>query len=112
MKHICISDYVGNAEILTTFLPDIVTYILILVAITTIRFLFVPKSDVIKNEETMNDIIETEKLGQRIKKHFRFNAVILGFSVITVRSEEHTSELQSHSFISYAVFCLKKKRIC
>eukprot|EP01086_Lenisia_limosa_P003398 TRINITY_DN17853_c0_g1_i1.p1 TRINITY_DN17853_c0_g1~~TRINITY_DN17853_c0_g1_i1.p1 ORF type:complete len:215 (+),score=20.08 TRINITY_DN17853_c0_g1_i1:55-645(+) len=24
-------------------------------------------------------------------------------------SEEHTSELQSHSFISYAVFCLKKK---
>src|SRR5213080_3815717 len=27
------------------------------------------------------------------------------------RSEEHTSELQSHSGISYAVFCLKKKRI-
>ena len=26
-----------------------------------------------------------------------------------MRSEEHTSELQSHSFISYAVFCLKKK---
>src|ERR1051326_9380332 len=29
--------------------------------------------------------------------------------VIPNRSEEHTSELQSHSFISYAVFCLKKK---
>src|SRR5881394_1783114 len=27
------------------------------------------------------------------------------------RSEEHTSELQSHHPISYAVFCLKKKRI-
>ena len=26
------------------------------------------------------------------------------------RSEEHTSELQSHSFSSYAVFCLKKKK--
>src|ERR1051326_9521106 len=26
------------------------------------------------------------------------------------RSEEHTSELQSHSFISYAVFCLKKTK--
>ena len=25
------------------------------------------------------------------------------------RSEEHTSELQSHACISYAVFCLKKK---
>src|SRR5210317_2021002 len=28
---------------------------------------------------------------------------------IAQRSEEHTSELQSHSEISYAVFCLKKK---
>jgi len=26
------------------------------------------------------------------------------------RSEEHTSELQSHHCISYAVFCLKKKK--
>src|SRR3546814_1910665 len=26
------------------------------------------------------------------------------------RSEEHTSELQSHMRISYAVFCLKKKK--
>ena len=26
-----------------------------------------------------------------------------------VRSEEHTSELQSRETISYAVFCLKKK---
>ena len=27
-----------------------------------------------------------------------------------MRSEEHTSELQSRETISYAVFCLKKKR--
>src|ERR1051326_9322086 len=27
-----------------------------------------------------------------------------------IRSEEHTSEFQLHSFISYAVFCLKKKK--
>ena len=32
-------------------------------------------------------------------------------AVLPYRSEEHTSELQSHSFISYAVFCLKKKII-
>ena len=31
-------------------------------------------------------------------------------AVLKERSEEHTSELQSHSFISYAVFCLKKKK--
>ena len=35
--------------------------------------------------------------------------VIIAFVIISFRSEEHTSELQSHSFISYAVFCLKKK---
>src|SRR5881296_4102610 len=37
----------------------------------------------------------------------RAEAARLGFPV---RSEEHTSELQSHSNISYAVFCLKKKK--
>src|SRR3546814_10369964 len=31
------------------------------------------------------------------------------FSDLAVRSEEHTSELQSLMRISYAVFCLKKK---
>jgi len=30
--------------------------------------------------------------------------------VFLVRSEEHTSELQSQTSISYAVFCLKKKK--
>src|SRR3546814_7546720 len=37
-----------------------------------------------------------------------------GFLVLTIqpriRSEEHTSELQSLMRISYAVFCLKKKK--
>src|SRR3546814_5294295 len=31
-------------------------------------------------------------------------------SMIRIRSEEHTSELQSLMRISYAVFCLKKKK--
>src|SRR3546814_3099837 len=31
-------------------------------------------------------------------------------AVVAVRSEEHTSELQSLMRISYAVFCLKKKK--
>src|ERR1051326_4371188 len=38
----------------------------------------------------------------------KFMAALL---VRNIRSEEHTSELQSHSFISYAVFCLKKKNM-
>src|SRR3546814_6244757 len=32
------------------------------------------------------------------------------FGVFSTRSEEHTSELQSLMRISYAVFCLKKKK--
>src|SRR3546814_2666605 len=37
-----------------------------------------------------------------LRRHARVGAVI--------RSEEHTSELQSLMRISYAVFCLKKKK--
>jgi len=32
------------------------------------------------------------------------------FGMKSGRSEEHTSELQSQTSISYAVFCLKKKK--
>src|SRR3546814_9521954 len=35
--------------------------------------------------------------------------VFLGSIVLSLRSEEHTSELQSLMRISYAVFCFKKK---
>src|ERR1051326_9510482 len=37
------------------------------------------------------------------------NGAPVNGNTLLQRSEEHTSELQSHSFISYAVFCLKKK---
>src|SRR3546814_9607955 len=37
--------------------------------------------------------------------------VVYGYRIVTSeRSEEHTSELQSLMRISYAVFCLKKKK--
>src|SRR3546814_8599076 len=37
-------------------------------------------------------------------------AIVAGIAKATMRSEEHTSELQSLMRISYAVFCLKKKK--
>src|SRR3546814_2687995 len=40
----------------------------------------------------------------------RENDETKGFNAATDRSEEHTSELQSLMRISYAVFCLKKKK--
>src|SRR3546814_18651951 len=39
-----------------------------------------------------------------------FGTLILAIAVTIIRSEEHTSELQSLMRISYAVFCLKKKK--
>src|SRR3546814_5447621 len=39
-----------------------------------------------------------------------FALALLDRAHIRIRSEEHTSELQSLMRISYAVFCLKKKK--
>src|SRR3546814_5416650 len=41
---------------------------------------------------------------------FSINLLTLLALVLAIRSEEHTSELQSLMRISYAVFCLKKKK--
>src|SRR3546814_2815706 len=38
------------------------------------------------------------------------NVKISGFGTFVLRSEEHTSELQSLMRISYAVFCLNKNK--
>ena len=51
-------------------------------------------------EVTFSEVISYAKIAEENAKKFYLD-----------RSEEHTSELQSHSFISYAVFCLKKKTI-
>src|SRR3546814_7609562 len=46
-----------------------------------------------------------------VRKHGRdHRGVDIGPGRIRARSEEHTSELQSLMRISYAVFCLKKKK--
>src|SRR3546814_4704077 len=44
-----------------------------------------------------------------IIEQYRAGYGIWHFEMTEVRSEEHTSELQSLMRISYAVFCLKKK---
>src|SRR3546814_10518507 len=51
------------------------------------------------------------KLASALKELARRHDVIVTVGGASVRSEEHTSELQSLMRISYAVFCLKKKRI-
>src|SRR3546814_6214887 len=49
---------------------------------------------------------QIEAARRAIQRHLRRQ----GRLWIRVRSEEHTSELQSLMRISYAVFCLKKKK--
>src|SRR3546814_11628151 len=48
--------------------------------------------------------------GLRVHEAAQLHLALQGGDVDLKRSEEHTSELQSLMRISYAVFCLKKKR--
>src|SRR3546814_1071204 len=52
----------------------------------------------------------TLRTKRAISRHHRRTAAIGQHQVKVRRSEEHTSELQSLMRISYAVFCLKKKK--
>src|SRR3546814_1154174 len=58
--------------------------------------------------DRLGDVLEQHGLaGARRRDDQR--ALALALRADEVRSEEHTSELQSLMRISYAVFCLKKK---
>src|SRR3546814_8268728 len=53
-------------------------------------------------------VVELAALGQQ--GHHRLGDLLGGIEVAVLRSEEHTSELQSLMRSSYAVVCLKKKK--
>src|SRR3546814_8448095 len=54
--------------------------------------------------------LEAGQVGEHVDGELLGIGDELGRLVLLVRSKEHTSELQSLMRISYAVFCLKKKR--
>src|SRR3546814_7407152 len=60
---------------------------------------------VIEGEVSLDETAEEGPYGD----HTGYYNAVERFPVFRVRSEEHTSELQSLMRISYAVFCLKKK---
>src|SRR3546814_6436351 len=49
-------------------------------------------------------------IGTYLRSRMEDTPIFLEECVVAERSEEHTSELQSLMRISYAVFCLKKKK--
>src|SRR3546814_5177160 len=53
------------------------------------------------------DVIATGNIGCAMQIGQRVSVPVV--HIVELRSEEHTSELQSLMRISYAVFCLKKK---
>src|SRR3546814_3429242 len=59
------------------------------------------------------DFAEIGEEGRRLQERLIATAKAAGVRLVgpnSMRSEEHTSELQSLMRISYAVFCLKKKQ--
>src|SRR3546814_6237602 len=58
-------------------------------------------------------VIPVERNGYTIGKTINrpATAILAGLGVKADRSEEHTSEIQSLMRISYAVFCVQKKKI-
>src|SRR3546814_2852607 len=61
--------------------------------------------DAVADDHTLHDRSRRARVNQRSGRRDDLNRPFTAF----VRSEEHTSELQSLMRISYAVFCLKKK---
>src|SRR3546814_871565 len=63
------------------------------------------------NGEILLDLLCTDEKGEHFLVHLqRSEWLTPDGSLMYHRSEEHTSELQSLMRISYAVFCLKKKK--
>src|SRR3546814_4690423 len=61
---------------------------------------------------TTNGVPTYDKWGAQIRQigcFIRNGVSMRSMTLVLIRSEEHTSELQSLMRISYAVFCLKKK---
>src|SRR3546814_7639111 len=57
------------------------------------------------------DLMSDEEYRLAVDLHAQASKELVAYiAVLMVRSEEHTSELQSLMRISYAVFCLKKKK--
>src|SRR3546814_3755286 len=74
----------------------------------------VATSALVRIRHLVDEVLAAAVGGDQLQRHVGAGAfkggLGLGFVPDVGRSEEHTSELQSLMRISYAVFCLKKKK--
>src|SRR3546814_1170141 len=73
----------------------------------------IDKATVRQRVDKASEILGLGELLQRYPRQLsggQRQRVAMGRAIVRNRSEEHTSELQSLMRISYAVFCLKKKK--
>ena len=121
----CKTDLVKSGVIIAATFPSGIKYFSIDNKPVNILFLFIfPGSE---NKEYLQVLAKSARIfgDETIRNKLilsstneEFREIIAKNDIIPIqkgnngkyRSEEHTSELQSHSFISYAVFCLKKKK--
>src|SRR3546814_8437228 len=68
-----------------------------------------PIASIRLNRPNEHNRIQLEDIAT-LHEHFDAVEANRNVRVLVIRSEEHTSELQSLMRISYAVFCLKKKK--
>src|SRR3546814_10238110 len=61
-------------------------------------------------DDQVINLPERKPVSMRLDRCHRVLGVLVTRQEVEGRSEEHTSELQSLMRISYAVFCLKKKK--
>src|SRR3546814_6330005 len=68
----------------------------------------------LRSKNGCESMFPTSTNGTLPASNHRFRASVTSFTSLPsrLRSEEHTSELQSLMRISYAVFCLTKKILC
>ena len=72
------------------------------------RILLRNGAEIFRVEETIEHICKRFGV-EAVDSFVLSNGIFLTAYSKGIRSEKHTSELQSHVRISYAVFCLKKK---
>src|SRR3546814_4832348 len=66
-----------------------------------------PYTTLFRSHTELNRVLRSRR---KCRAHTQHQAECGAFHVHSQRSEEHTSEIQSLMRISYAVFCLKKKK--